>query len=328
MVKVNSAPVVYRSMDNSGSVAFRLKWPAEALGVEVRDIKTMLGSVQENVIVHNPVHLHLWEHLAKLKVLGARITVGIDDDFSCLPAGTFAFYEYHGKNPNSLADFNVVREAAKIADSLVVTSDALAMRYGRHHPNLHIIPNYLPDFYYDISSDSQWGIGWSANIDGHKGDGEVLRGVLAKFKDEGVRIVGKPPSLPIEKYESVLGVSITEYKEWLDLNGPYQKAVSEFQVGIVPLRDTAFNRAKTALKGLEYAALGVPFVHSAHPEYTKLNAGLEAIKPKHWGQIINKLLTDEEFFSSEKIRNRVIAESYSLSNHRQEWADAWNVRLN
>ena len=57
--------------------------------------------------------------------------------------------------------------------------------------------------------------------------------------------------------------------------GGYTSSVAELGVGLVPLLDSAFNRAKSWLKGLEYAALGVPFVASPTPEYVKL-AGLGA----------------------------------------------------
>ena len=73
--------------------------------------------------------------------------------------------------------------------------------------------------------------------------------------------------------------------------------MAELSVGLVPLIDSPFNRAKSWLKGIEYAALGVPFVASPLPEYRKLadlGAGVLADSPQEWYEAIDMLLTDAD----------------------------------
>lgn len=52
--------------------------------------------------------------------------------------------------------------------------------------------------------------------------------------------------------------------------GDYPVLFRGVDVGIVPLADSRFSRAKTCLKGLEYAAAGVPFLHDRHPHYEQV----------------------------------------------------------
>lgn len=50
----------------------------------------------------------------------------------------------------------------------------------------------------------------------------------------------------------------------------YPQLFRKIDIGIVPLNNVKFNHAKSTIKGLEYAAAGVPFVASYSPEYELL----------------------------------------------------------
>jgi hypothetical protein len=65
-----------------------------------------------------------------------------------------------------------------------------------------------------------------------------------------------------------------------------------FDIGLVPLSDVPFNQAKSAIKGLEYASAGVPFIASDLDEYRSLHdggIGLLAKKTRHWFAHIERL---------------------------------------
>jgi hypothetical protein len=70
-----------------------------------------------------------------------------------------------------------------------------------------------------------------------------------------------------------------------------------FDIGIVPLSDLPFNRAKSAIKGIEYASAGIPFIASDLDAYKDLHAtyalGRLASKPSKWIQHIEKLCDPE-----------------------------------
>jgi len=49
--------------------------------------------------------------------------------------------------------------------------------------------------------------------------------------------------------------------------GEHYANIAQFDIGIAPLSDTPFSRARSAIKVLEYAALGIPAVATPLPEY-------------------------------------------------------------
>lgn len=69
----------------------------------------------------------------------------------------------------------------------------------------------------------------------------------------------------------------------------YPALLKGLDIGLVPLEDSPFNRAKSCLKGMEYAAAGIPFVAQALPEYEWFGAGITARKPKDWIRALERL---------------------------------------
>jgi hypothetical protein len=68
-------------------------------------------------------------------------------------------------------------------------------------------------------------------------------------------------------------------------------------VGIAPLLDTPFNRCKSDLKFLEYAAMGVPGVFSALPPYRRIRHGANgflATNRRQWEDCLNELLNSAD----------------------------------
>jgi hypothetical protein len=72
----------------------------------------------------------------------------------------------------------------------------------------------------------------------------------------------------------------------------YPKLIT-MDVGIVPLHNTPFNRAKSDLKGLEYAASGIPFIAQNLDAYIELQqslgVGRVAKSPSKWLRHLNEL---------------------------------------
>jgi glycosyltransferase involved in cell wall biosynthesis len=143
-------------------------------------------------------------------------------------------------------------------------------------------------------------VGWVGSTRHRSGDLETLRGVLTPMAARGdIRLVhsgdvpntatfrekvGIPDSIDIRLKEATM---VQDYPSLLD-----------FEVGIVPLRDIPFNHAKSDIKGLEYAASGIPFVASDLPSYHLLNKSWSdlgnaghfvAKNPAQWAAAINKL---------------------------------------
>ena len=70
--------------------------------------------------------------------------------------------------------------------------------------------------------------------------------------------------------------------------------VAGIHIGIIPMKNNSFNRAKSCLKGMEYAACGIPFVASRLPEYEWFGQGILAKNKKQWREGLERLLDYEE----------------------------------
>lgn len=90
-----------------------------------------------------------------------------------------------------------------------------------------------------------------------------------------------------------------------------------FQVGVMPLEDTLFNRAKCAFKALEYMACGVPVVASPVGEahYIIKNGvnGFLVENPEEWAVALEKILKDAQ------LRKRMGEEGLKLVQERYSY---------
>lgn len=151
-------------------------------------------------------------------------------------------------------------------------------------------------------------VGWVGGIPWRSsGDLRSLRGVLGPYverHDLQVLHAGATPRAvswegePLPSFAVAAGVPV----ERMLLRGlvPISEYPEQFQgmaIGLVPLVNAPFNHAKSAIKGMEYAAAGVPFVAQATPEYRWLAAthgiGRVARRPIDWIRHLEALIDPE-----------------------------------
>jgi hypothetical protein len=79
----------------------------------------------------------------------------------------------------------------------------------------------------------------------------------------------------------------------------YPRIPAQFDIGIAPLRDTVFNRNKSALKVMEYGAWGIPYVASDIAPYrrwhneTKGLGGFLAASKTEWDTALRFLIEND-----------------------------------
>ena len=102
-----------------------------------------------------------------------------------------------------------------------------------------------------------------------------------------------------------------------------------FDIGVVPLSDIPFNDAKSWIKGLEYAAAGIPFIASPSPEYTILHdeygVGRLASTPEEWVEHFIEL-SDPMARTVEATRNRqIVIDNFGPQAMANQWDElAWS----
>lgn len=336
--------------DDGGCGRYRLRWPAQALAdADVHDRydqpdfgdavieekgergipRVVAGGTVPDcdvVVIQRPLRS---ERLALIDLCqrnGVAVVVDIDDDFSALDPRNVSWKSCHpGHSPS--VNWHWLKRACAAADLVTVSTPALAERYGRHG-RVAVLRNCIPASYMTATKRDHDGlyVGWSGSVDTHPGDLEQTRGAVGEMQR-------KHPEVEVAIVGTGKGVSSALALErplvasgWVEIED-YPRAVAQLDVGIVPLVDSAFNRAKSWLKGLEMAALGVPFVASPLPEYArlaKLGAGALASSRKDWVRELDLLIRSRVRREEAIARGRCIASTHTVEGNAERWLVAWH----
>jgi glycosyltransferase involved in cell wall biosynthesis len=156
----------------------------------------------------------------------------------------------------------------------------LSSRVKRDPSEFHIIPNSIDfNLYRPFSKrlrNSRPRIGWTAS-DSHLLEGQMIMRILTELyrrrSDFDFVIMGN-----IEKFRAASDRFPIEWHDFCDISiYPLKLASLELDIGLCPLEDFSFNRAKSCLKWSEYAAMKVPAVCSNLEPYKIIRDGLDGI---------------------------------------------------
>lgn len=336
--------------DSGGCGFYRLRAPAEEaakLGVDIRiaegidvdatkDPKTGLVEVHhiredvDLIIVQRPLDNAMTAVIKQAKRQGIATMVEIDDDFSTVHTQNVA----HGAMIGQSMGHQWVNIAAENADHVSISTPQLA-KYARHG-RYSVLRNCVPDSIFVTNSpksDQSWPrVGWSGTVQTHPTDLQVTKGRVGQvLKANGLpfNVVGDGKSvaqnLRLDPETEIYATG------WVDLEMFYQYLHSFVDIGIVPLEISPFNQAKSALKGLEFAALGIPFVASPTREYELLEVngiGKVAKSPGEWQKHIQRMIDrpmETERIAKES-RDRIKAE-HTYSVNAPQWIEAWEKAI-
>jgi len=105
----------------------------------------------------------------------------------------------------------------------------------------------------------------------------------------------------------------------------YPSLLSGFHIGLVPLVPSPFNEAKSYLKGLEYAAAGIPFIATPTAEYRRLHeagVGRLASTPDEWRDHATELLDWDVRVEEADRQREVVLRDFDISTTGEAWATA------
>jgi hypothetical protein len=270
---------------------------------------------------------------------GIATVIDVDDDLSSIhpsnPAAKAMNLRYlkGGKQDRHLDkdkthSWQYLEEASKYVTMMQVSTPALLDVYGKHRP-ARVVANYLADLYFDPSLqhvDSEV-IGWPASLHSHPNDPQVMGGAMRYLMAEGADFVVTAEPQAVERAFGLTYparyLGSAELEDWPAM-------ISQLGVGIVPLANSKFNRSKSWLKGLELAAVGVPWVASPRQEYRTLHAkgcGMLAASPKEWLTSLRALrdsyaLRDELSDAGQKVANEL-----RLRDHAWRFWEVWAEAL-
>lgn len=302
-------------------------WDREWTGVpppEARALAVARKPHCDVIVLQRPMRRWFADIIPMLQKLGLKVIVDVDDLFDSIDRQHAAF---EGVNPTKHPHHNHewVKEACRRADLVTCTTPLLAKRYGFDH--VKILPNYVPESFLTTERTVlEKTVGWTGTVESHPKDLLATRGAVASaLKDTGwnFHVVGTG-KLAQETLDLPEPPSVTGLVPYAD----YPAAMAAIEVGVVPLAQSEFNEAKSALKMMEFAALGVPVLATATYDNSRMYAaGIGNIvkHPSHWYKRLHKLITDEAYREDLAGKGKEVMQQYTYEKNAHRWADAWGI---
>lgn len=234
------------------------------------------------------------ERIRLARSRGQVVVNDVDDNWLALHPRNHAFDATDvGRDPTNNRRHYV--KAVEASTRVSVSTPFLLRQWARRVGDRAVLSrNWLdPDAFPWRTQAERPTFGWVGAIPWHPGDPETMKGVLAP--------VLRSAKLPFRHEGAVDGVGVADRMGLGGVEfsaGPmrsiydYPQMFRSFDVGVVPLEASSFNEAKSALKGMEYAASGIPFVASATEEYRRLaslGCGRVASRPRDWRRHLEAL---------------------------------------
>ena len=236
------------------------------------------------------------DRMLEARANGQIIINDIDDWYWGLSPSNGAFKASHPKL-NERENTNHYRMILSRSDLVTVSTPYLADRISKFvECPIVLIRNYIEvDKFSAREQDKtdQPVVGWVGSTAHRSGDLEIMKGILDPLQRAGeIRVHHSGYNSGHPRFADAVGID-SEHVTTLPMASPqdYPK-LFKFDVGIVPLSSAPFNEAKSYIKGLEYAAAGIPFVATATQEYSQLadeGIGVAVKKSKHWISELRKL---------------------------------------
>lgn len=218
----------------------------------------------------------------------------------------------------------------RAADVVTVTTEPLADLARAYNPNVVIVPNRVPAWLlsHQRPAAPHLTIGWGGGAS-HVMDWEDAAPQIARFlwRNEGVHahLIGGR----FESMRAWPGQRVWVDRWFADVED-YYRAI-DFDIGLAPLRPHVFNQSKSAIKALEYAALGIPAVASAAGPYERFVqhgvTGYLVRRDHEWAGFLRTLIEDEGLRFEMATNARRLAADHTVESNLASWTNAWGVPM-
>ena len=221
------------------------------------------------------MHREILEAIPYARAMGQKIVVDVDDLHDELDITNQA-HLYTSSNYNKDSNREIYAEIILAADAVITSTPFLYDYYTSKRNNVFMVRNGI-----DLK---RWKrkkfvknqfvkIGWVGATNFRSRDLQELSGFIGEYiKKNQLGFVHSGGMIGAPSAHEQLGISPENVVEInpITLISKYPSVFKNMDIGIVPLRDIRFNHAKSFIKGLEYAAAGMPFISSPSPEYQYL----------------------------------------------------------
>lgn len=264
-------------------------------------------------LVTGPKGMALWEEWAGKTAL----VYDIDDDvFTADHAGSL----WH-QLPETRA---IAAYLMSLADLVTCSTEALAAVVRRFNPNVTVLGNCVHEGLLAMDRPRRervtagWAGGTSHNLD-WKYAAPLVRRFIDRNPQADFHFIGADYS-PLVRRDC-------RHTAWQPDVWDFYAGI-DFDIGIAPLAGArTFNRCKSHLKALEYAALGIPVVASAGEAYGSfVEHGVTGflVRGDHeWDRYLRDLVNDEAMRSEMGAAGRKLAAGWTIQARWQDWERAY-----
>ncbi|WP_445396783.1 glycosyltransferase [Zobellella sp. An-6] len=267
------------------------------------------------------------EWTTKVKSASKKIIYEIDDDL--LDKGGMLQRGFKG-NFDELA--SKVEFLAKVADKITVSTAKLKTKFEHYNSSVVVVPNMLDenlwqlgvqrDLYsgdYARSLDFPVKIGY-IGTNTHQEDLLMISDAMNKLKEKygdkiEIEVIGA-----FQNHKPLFGNRVA-----LPKNTDYPSFVNwllkrvKWDIGLIPLVNDNFNKSKSNLKFLEYAALDMAIIVSEHDVYkdiaNKCNSNIVLNQNDSWFGSLSRLIDDESYRKKiAKEARSLVEDKYTLKN--------------
>jgi glycosyltransferase involved in cell wall biosynthesis len=240
------------------------------------------------------VHRYADDHILRLAREAAARRIAFswsdDDDMAAVPKNNAGYREAPRGGFDWHRRHQFVKKLLPMTQLVTAPSAELAQRFAdAGAPHTAVIENHVPDEFCAARGRPHTGvvIGWIAGREHHVEIERVpILPVLQHLLDEDPRVrvitIGLRLGLRSDRYEHIRVAPFFELSEY----------AARFDVGIAPLTDIPFNRARSNIKLKEYASAGVPWLASPIGPYATLGEkqGGRLVPDDGWLEALRRLV--------------------------------------
>lgn len=269
--------------------------------------------------------------LKQLAQRGIAISFDNDDDFSVADMTTGASGRLRAGGSARLGNARRSTELlrlAKLADLTTTPSYVLAERYRSAGVGpVSVIENHLDGELEGFGRGAAHEgvvIGWMAGAE-HQRDLalldilDVLEGLLDAHPELRIVTVGLRLPLRSPRYEFRPKVPF----------GELLPAIADFDIGIAPLADTPFNRARSDIKLKEYAAVGATWLASPVGAYRDVGSGQggRLVGEDRWYDVLHGLIGSR--FKRQRLSRQALkwARSQTIDRFASQWENEFTLAI-
>lgn len=224
------------------------------------------------VIIQRPEHAEWLPYMRLAQHQGAAVVIEVDDLLAAVPPAHSGYTEIRQRGLDGL-----LAQCCHEADLVTATTPALLGVYARHGRGV-IVPNAIHRRFAELPPAYERegelvSVGWTGAVNTHPYDlleiGTGLVTALERTGGHGQFKVWSPRGVADQT-----GIRSLQLLNWERDPSKFLTLLGEqLDVGLAPLRDDLFNRAKSWLKPIEYAARGVLPLHSGIGRYAAASPG-------------------------------------------------------